>query len=56
MRILGRLIEIGDDVVIESADGKEITIRGLTHEQVRSVATSYQLNVVLQVDSAEASA
>ncbi|KAF1011082.1 MAG: hypothetical protein E5299_01503 [Burkholderia gladioli] len=53
MQLSGLLVEIGDDVVIQGDGGQEIVIRGLTHAQVREIATSYQLRVALNIEAVE---
>lgn len=56
MKVTGKLVEIGDDLVIEVEKGGYIDIRGLTHEQIRSVASNFMTNVVISIDSAEVTA
>lgn len=56
MKVTGKLIEIGDDLVIEVEKGGEIVIRGLTHAQIRAVASNFMTYVVISIEPAEVEA
>lgn len=56
MKLTGKLIEIGDCVVIETESSQQVDIRGLTHEQIRAIAGNFMADVTLTIESPEVSA